>query len=31
MRLQAILRIVLVLALVILLGTLSQLYKTEFD
>jgi ABC-type uncharacterized transport system involved in gliding motility auxiliary subunit len=31
MRLQAILRIVLVLALVILLGTLSQLYKTELD
>lgn len=31
MRLQAILRIVLVLALVILLGTLSQLYKTEYD
>lgn len=31
MRLQAILRIALVLALVVLLGTLSQLYKTEFD
>lgn len=31
MRVQAILRIVLVLALVALLGTLSQLYKTELD